>query len=77
MTPRGRPKKGTPPAEIKPPPEAPAEGDEEALDESLDEGMLVDQGDGMRVLRRTARKTHDDRETHELPDEPPKGWGDG
>lgn len=50
---------------------------EEELEEPMEEGMLVDQGDGTRVLRRGVRRSPEDRDTHECPDEPPEGWGEG
>lgn len=50
---------------------------EDELEEPLDDGMLVDQGDGMRVLKRAARRGPDDQDSHECPDEPPEGWGEG
>ena len=60
-------------AEVPPEPE-PDDGLEELTEEA---GMMVDQGDGMRVVQRSPRRGPEDREVHELPDEPPTGWGDG
>lgn len=50
---------------------------DEEVEDPIEHGMLVDQGDGTRVLRRGPRKSPEDRDSHECPDEPPKGWGDG
>ena len=51
-------------------------GDEpEELESELDGSVIVDQGDGVRTLRRGPRRSPEDQETHECPDEPPEGWG--
>lgn len=67
-------RRGRPPEEH--PPEQ-GEGESEELDdEPLDAGMIVDQGDGMRVIRRGPKRAADDQDSHECPDEPPAGWGE-
>jgi hypothetical protein len=66
-----------PPASTEPEGERAPELDEETAEEAMEEGMLVDQGDGMHVVRRSVRRGPDDRDSHECPDEPPEGWGEG
>ena len=47
-------------------------------EEYFEPGLLVDQGDGMRVSQRRDRPSPDERAAYECPDEPPPGWfGDG
>lgn len=79
---RGRAPRASPPQPAPAPPERPTRSEEapdaDEPEGDMAEGMLVDQGDGMRVVRRSAcRSGRDDVDTHELPDEPPDGWGEG
>lgn len=45
--------------------------DDDPVHEAFDEGILVDQGDGVRVLSRGRNTDDPDRD---CPDEPPPGW---
>jgi hypothetical protein len=44
--------------------------------ETIDDGTLVDQGDGVRVVHKDRRRADRDDEAADLdfPDEPPPGW---
>lgn len=54
------------------------EDDDDGLAEDVIEpGLIVDQGDGTRFIRRARRTAADDQESHECPDVPPKGWCEG
>lgn len=53
------------------------EGEEEMPDDPIETGMIIDQGDGMRVVRRGNRSAVEDQDSRDCPDEPPPGWGDG
>ncbi len=43
-------------------------------EEYFEPGLLVDQGDGMRVSQKRERAPSEERAAYECPDEPPPGW---
>lgn len=49
--------------------------DEDEFDAPLEPGVFVDPSDGSRVIRVRGRSGPDDEDSHECPDEPPRGWG--
>jgi len=60
------------------PPDDHDQGDDQGggLELDADDGVLEDQGDGVRVLRRVRSNTGGEGASRDLPDEPPPGWGE-
>ena len=76
ITQRGK-RRGRPPAAVaRERAEAPPdEVDGAELEETFDDGVLSDRGDGVRVLSRS-RPGIRDASSADFPDEPPPGWGE-
>lgn len=72
----GRPTKAATAARQRADAEAPPADESELESEPLDDGVLLDQGDGVRVLERSRRAVGGEGRCRDLPDEPPPGWGE-